>query len=344
MIGQNPAPLDEAVSAWADVSQQVEYRAILVRAVAGMERGVVRPRIPAPRFLLQRHEGMHHHFRPEIFVQVQGATEFRFVDGAMRLSPGEVAVLPAGLPHGESIATEGSGGGDAASMFRCLVVGFHACSVSMHVARDCMAARPGIDPVRFYSTPDLRRLVELAEFLVQVQQPVGTLKEAASRGLGLALFATLAELAQGETPDLMRESARVFQIKWLVREQLCNVSLNVTFLAARLGCSADHLSHVFHRDTGETLIHYIQRQRLRAALELIGRPALTVSEIAWSCGFADAGYFSRVFRKHTGFSPVAYRRLLRARLTQAEGNPETVFHDRMEFSAGRPATWGCLVD
>ena len=36
---------------------------------------------------------------------------------------------------------------------------------------------------------------------------------------------------------------------------------------------------------------------------------LSLKEVARLCGFADAGYFRRVFHRGTGVSPSAYRRL-----------------------------------
>jgi AraC-like DNA-binding protein len=178
----------------------------------------------------------------------------------------------------------------------------------MHFARDPGAGRPEIEAITFYNTPDLRRLIEQAEHIVQLSQSCATHAAIAAGGLGLGLLAVLADLSRADTPEA-GESRRIFRIKWLVREQLCNPALNVTFLAQRLECAPDYLSYVFHKETGETLIHYIHRERMTGAIEaLTNYPALTVSEIAWACGFVDAGYFTRVFRRHTGLAPVDYRK------------------------------------
>lgn len=316
--------------------QRREYQQVLSRSLSALERGRLRIKVPEARSLMQRHAGMHYHFRPELFVQMEGVTRFRFPDAEMMLLPGEVAVMPTGLPHGESALPAEVGENRPGMAFRNFVVGFYASSVCMHFARDFGEGRPDIETISFFCTPDLRRIVEVVEFLAQASHSAGPQREATVRGLSLALFATLADLTQAETPDVRHESRRIFQIKWLVRDQLYNPELNVTFMARRLGCSADYLSHVFHRETGETLIHYVHRQRMRGALEVITNSALTVSEIAWACGFADAGYFTRVFRKQTGLTPQAYRKRLAEEAKREERTPDTVYHDHADYSAGRP--------
>jgi AraC-like DNA-binding protein len=247
---------------------------------------------------------MHYHFRPEIFVQMNGATRFRFPLEEFLLSPGEIAIVPTGLPHAEQAMA-----GEDGAPFRNLVVGFCSSSVSMHLAVDSGSGSPVIESIRFHSTPDRRRMIEQAEYIVLLHHSGAAHAGIAVRGLGLGLLAVLADLAHAETPDAHHESPRIFRIKWLVRDQLCNPELNVAFLAQRLECASDYLSHVFHKETGETLIHYIHRQRMTGAIDVLGKhPELTISEIAWACGFVDAGYFTRVFRKHTGLTPLEYRR------------------------------------
>lgn len=340
MTGQNRVPTPRLVPTLGGDLQRIEYQTFLTRVLESFERGQGHLKVPPAQALMRRYPGMHYHFRPEIFVQLEGATLFRFPEGKLLLRPGEVAVLPVGLPHAEKTLNAEGGDGLGGAPFRNFVVGFYASTVSMHLARDFGTGKPDIETISFFSTPNLRRIVEMVEFMVQTSQSAVPLRETVVKGLGLALFGTLADLTRGETPDARQEPQRIFQIKWLARDQLYNPELNVTFMAHRLGCSADYLSHIFHKETGETLIHYIHRQRMLGALEVIGNPALTVSEIAWACGFADAGYFTRVFRKHTGMTPQAYRKNLAEELRRAEEQPKTVYHDRTDYSAGRPVAAG----
>ncbi|RRJ97169.1 AraC family transcriptional regulator [Opitutaceae bacterium TAV4] len=329
-VASAPSPVPRLVPTLGNDAERREFHALLAGQVrAAEDRSPLRIKVPKPLHLMQRRPGMHYHLRPEVFLQLRGATRFRFPGGAGELlQPGELAVLATGLPHGEEALAGDEGG------FRNLVVGFYASSVSIHFAVDAGTGRPDIEKILFFTTPDLTRIVGLVDYLVQLRHSGSAFAEVAVRGLTLTLLGVLSDLTGAETPAMKQEPQRIFQVKWLVRDQLYNSELNVAFVAQRLGCSADYLSHLFHKETGETLIHYIHRQRVAGAVQALGSQVLSISEIAWACGFADPGYFTRVFRKHTGLTPQAYRA---GRLEEAarEGEkPKTIYHDRVDYSPG----------
>ena len=53
-------------------------------------------------------------------------------------------------------------------------------------------------------------------------------------------------------------------------------------------------------------MNYIQILRLEAAKANIKESGLKISEISAHCGFKDASYFSRCFKKRYGMTPVEY--------------------------------------
>jgi AraC-like DNA-binding protein len=74
-----------------------------------------------------------------------------------------------------------------------------------------------------------------------------------------------------------------------------------------LECSADHLSHRFHLETGNTLTAHINQRRVDLGCRLLETTTMNISEVAFACGYGDAGYFTRVFRRARGASPRAWR-------------------------------------
>lgn len=95
-------------------------------------------------------------------------------------------------------------------------------------------------------------------------------------------------------------------IRYLKRYHTNNISLND--ISAHFSCSVSLISHTFKRQTGKSIREYLTELRLEDAKSLLSHSQLTVTEIAFSTGFCDSNYFSNVFKKHVGSSPLAYRK------------------------------------
>lgn len=85
-------------------------------------------------------------------------------------------------------------------------------------------------------------------------------------------------------------------------EPLCASSI-----AEELHCNPDYLGRVFRRIYGCTLTEAIHRRRLQQARNQLLEGLESVEEIAHRCGFEDAGYFRRLFKRFEGISPRAFR-------------------------------------
>ncbi len=81
--------------------------------------------------------------------------------------------------------------------------------------------------------------------------------------------------------------------------------LSLERIAADFSLSRSYLSHLFRRQTGGTLYHYILMKRTAAAKRYLaeGRSVTETCELA---GFSDYSNFIRTFRKITGLSPRRY--------------------------------------
>ncbi|MCE7924498.1 MAG: AraC family transcriptional regulator [Haliscomenobacteraceae bacterium CHB4] len=80
-----------------------------------------------------------------------------------------------------------------------------------------------------------------------------------------------------------------------VVEQRMPDSLSVACLAKSVFCSRIHFFRRIKGLTGQSPSCFVRSIRLYKALELLCTTDLGVSEIAYSVGFADPKYFSRVF-------------------------------------------------
>lgn len=78
-------------------------------------------------------------------------------------------------------------------------------------------------------------------------------------------------------------------------------------IAKHIGITEDHLTFCFRQELGVTPIEYLQRYRINQSKRLLKESHQTITEIAMRVGFADSGYFSRIFRHETGMSPEMFR-------------------------------------
>ena len=63
----------------------------------------------------------------------------------------------------------------------------------------------------------------------------------------------------------------------------------------------------FKRMYGKTFTEYLNHIRIASARQMLLNSSDSVSLVSESCGYHDPGYFSRIFRRITGVSPLAYR-------------------------------------
>ena len=78
-------------------------------------------------------------------------------------------------------------------------------------------------------------------------------------------------------------------------------------IAEAIYLNPEYLSRLFKRETGSSLNDYIVTEKMRAAQSLLGDTNIPVSIIASKVGYSNFSYFSQVFKKYTGLSPVEYR-------------------------------------
>ncbi len=81
----------------------------------------------------------------------------------------------------------------------------------------------------------------------------------------------------------------------------------VTFMAERLNFSSRYLSDVLKQETGKTALELIHLYIITEAKNLLKEGRMNIAEISYSLGFENPTYFSRLFKKEAGVSPIYFR-------------------------------------
>lgn len=271
------------------------------RRIAALEGGSLTCRIPRLRHLYEQHPAMPFHFKPELFVQLDGITEFTFPNQRLTLYPGEVCIVPKGMPHGEVVRGE-------REAFENVVVSYYNGMVDIHVAHEKALGVPGAVEVKFFKTDYFSAMVSYLESICEFHHYDPRLNAVAIKGLLLAEFSLLLSLVVDAGSHIGTNINVVSLCQRLIHHNLQDESLSVESLATELNCTPNHLSKIFHRETGERITERINRLRIQYAIDALQSTPLSVKAIGAGCGYASSNYFCRIFRQATGRSPQQFRR------------------------------------
>ncbi len=97
------------------------------------------------------------------------------------------------------------------------------------------------------------------------------------------------------------------QAKEFIQSHYTNPDLSLNEVAAQANLSSSHFSVVFGQENGQTFKEYLTEIRINKAKELLRMTALRSADIAYQVGYNDPHYFSSVFKKNTGLSPIEFR-------------------------------------
>lgn len=88
-----------------------------------------------------------------------------------------------------------------------------------------------------------------------------------------------------------------------------NLGINMREVARHVALSASHFCTVFAQDAGMTFTEYLTHVRMENAKNLLTTTDMLSQDIAASIGYNDRHYFSYLFKKNTGYTPLEYRKL-----------------------------------
>ena len=84
--------------------------------------------------------------------------------------------------------------------------------------------------------------------------------------------------------------------------------LSLGDIAAVTAYTESECCRIFRRFTGESIFSYLRSYRLEQSIGLLCGTEMSVSEIAYCCGFRSSSYYIEAFRKQLGTTPLRYRR------------------------------------
>jgi AraC-like DNA-binding protein len=93
----------------------------------------------------------------------------------------------------------------------------------------------------------------------------------------------------------------------IINDNINDPDLGMEKVAEALNISRNYLSKQFKKETGQSFPEYLNNQRLQKAKDLLKNTTLSISEIAFQCGYNSLEYFNRVFKDREKCTPGDFR-------------------------------------
>lgn len=131
--------------------------------------------------------------------------------------------------------------------------------------------------------------------------------------LATALCVELLRLGGAANQPLARAGLAPWQMRRITEymEGHLGDAIQVSDFAQLAGMSRSHFNQAFRATTGMPPYRWHLHARIRRAQELLLDATLPLAEIALRTGFADQSHFTKIFQRHVGTSPGAWRRTRR---------------------------------
>ena len=145
------------------------------------------------------------------------------------------------------------------------------------------------------------KLISLFAGLSRVWMEKEDMYKLNARALTLQIICELCRRLCDNKP-VSRFDERIEKVKNYINENY-PMPIKVTQLADMVGLNHVYLGSLFRQHESCSINEYINKIRINQAFEIIRTENLPIGDVALNCGYTDAFYFSRVFKKYIGMSP-----------------------------------------
>ncbi len=227
----------------------------------------------------------HHHEDWEIVLNLRG-TGTNLMDGhTTRFEPGTITLCPQGMVHHKKADSSG----------------FQDIYATIKDPLGLSGTGPSI--LKDDAAQTMRSLMKTAHLYHQF----GTLESAA---IVHSLFEAICGILMTKI-HTSGEEACVTMVKHEIIQRFSDPEFRLDEAMSAPHFCKDHIRRRFKKSQGMTPMAYLTHLRIEQARTLLQSPSgkrLSITEIAYICGFTDAGYFGQIFKKHTSQTPVHFRR------------------------------------
>ena len=239
--------------------------------------------------------GVHVHRRHELYYLAKGKTKYLIGDEIYTVEQGNIVFIPKGIYH----MTDA---GDRMDNERYLIAFDEETFDS-----DTKPILDELSACRLISIP-LNRIEALEGLFSSLERAIsadGKLADAIKKIHVLSILSFVCRHKRIYEPTVSDSEKIIHEISEYISAHYSD-ELSLPILSSRFSVSESHLSRKFKDTSGVGLNEYITFVRIMNAERLLREGGLSITEVATRCGFNDSNYFSAVFKKIKGVTPLKF--------------------------------------
>lgn len=246
----------------------------------------------------------HMHPYYEIFYLLNGDCTFFLDHNIYKLSRGDLVIVPAGTIHKSTFPVKGYSD-RFVICFKEKSLNWIKEVIGEAMVKDCLQ-------VEIISIPEKRRdyVEAIINKMIFENEGQDILSPAFIRIslIELLLFIIRCQRFENNVVKEIDVDNRLIQEVATYIYDNYNKKLSLNDMALRFHISKSYLSKKFKRVTGFGFKEYIVNIRIKNACRMLLETDMSITDIAFECGFNDSNYFGDAFRHVKGVSPNKYRK------------------------------------
>lgn len=161
-----------------------------------------------------------------------------------------------------------------------------------------------------YGIYDDNRHLSFLSYLIRMKDELTSRKSHYSTMVNFLLGELLIRLVR----MMPHEKVNVSDFNYITQfiKENCNQSIDLDKLSGLSGYSYHRFRHLFKLKTGYSPREYIINNRILNARRLLCETYNSIDNISQECGFSNASQFSLMFKRATGLTPSAFRKINKA--------------------------------
>lgn len=234
------------------------------------------------------------HENVEILLIIDGSGIIRLDDRAVTVTGGDIVVVNHNVIHSITPADE--------LLYHYIIVDRAFC-ISNHFDTNTICFEEHIRDAQLFSM--FREITEA--FYAKKDTSYGV------QSIRARVLLAMAQLCKDHSDTNKTYRGEDYRLMSCIRQALgyinaeSNKDISLDEIANFVGLSKYYFAREFKKVTGYTFVSYVNIARCERAKSMLIETSASIGAISAACGFSDQSYFTKVFKKHVGVSPVEFR-------------------------------------